>query len=234
MNKKHIQLIFILLLNLTMFGQKKEEFKDVYGHFVIKLHSVSTQKISDALKAEDSIIEKKWNGNVPPLTPAPPHLPESVAFDIQNSAIHLIIMPEHYTQYTIQNDFESDTTATYGVLDVIKINRENLNVTKFVPLRFEIYKSHPKTYSDFSSYNLIKENREIKRKIAGYDCFQIILNNVKNKMMVEMYVTEEINLNYHPIFNYREILSNYYPLYVKIYDEDFPNDSYDEYKFYKY
>ena len=53
-------------------------------------------------------------------------------------------------------------------------------------------------------------------------------------MMIELYVTEEINLNYHPNFNYKEILMKYYPLYLKLYHKDFPDDRFDEYKFYKY
>ena len=97
-----------------------------------------------------------------------------------------------------------------------------------------MYESYPKTYADFNTFKLLKENREIKKRIAGYDCFQILLENIKNKMIIELYVTEEIKLNYHPNFNYKEILDKYYPLNIKVYNKDFPNDRYDEYSFYKY
>ena len=232
--KKNILLLIILVLSLKLFGQKKEEFKEIYGHFVIKLHSVSTQKFADNFKAENSQAEIKWEGDVSPLTPSPPPIPEIAVFDRKNIAIHFIIMPKHYTQYTIPNDFENDSTATYGILDIIKIDKENLNTTKFVPLRYEMYESYPKTYADFNTFKLLKENREIKKRIAGYDCFQILLENIKNKMIIELYVTEEIKLNYHPNFNYKEILDKYYPLNIKVYNKDFPNDRYDEYSFYKY
>ncbi len=234
MKKTYLLLTIALLTNLTLFGQQKEEFKKILGHFVIKVHSVSTQKFSDNIETIDSNTERKWDGNASSLIPPPPPPPVPAVFDTKSRAIHFIIMPKHYTKYAVENDFENDSTTTNGVSEIQKIDRENLKVTRFIPLRFETYEGHKKTYSDFTKYKLLEENKKIRKNIAGYDCFQIILDNIQNNMMVEMYVTEQINLNYHPIFNYREILTNYYPLYIKIYNKDFPNDSFDEYKFFKY
>lgn len=239
--KKNILLLIIFFLNLKLFGQKKEEFKEIYGHFLIKKHSVQTQKYADSVDNSITTIDAKWEVAVPlgspmpPTPPPPPPLPKTAVFDRKDFIFHFIIMPKYYTQYTIPNEFKNDSILSYGIRDVIRIERENLNRTEFSPWRFEIYEGNPKNYGDFKRYyKFIAENKNVKKIIEGYNCFQVILKNIKTKRMVELFVTDEINLNYHPNFNYKEILENYYPLYLKIYHKDFPNDCYEEYKFYKY
>ena len=43
-----------------------------------------------------------------------------------------------------------------------------------------------------------------------------------------------IEMNYHPIINFKEILDKYFPLYAKLNNEKFPEDEYDEYLFFEY
>ena len=161
--QKKILLLIVFFLNLSSFGQKKEEFKEIYGHFVIKLHSVSTEKFADSFNTKNSETERKWEGNVSPSTPPPPPVPDVAVFNTQDMAIHFIVMPHHYTQYIVPNDFKNDSTATHGVIDVVKIDRQNLNTTKFVSQRFEMYESYPKTYADFNTLKLLEENRDVKK-----------------------------------------------------------------------
>ncbi|QQY81187.1 hypothetical protein JJL45_09625 [Tamlana sp. s12] len=66
------------------------------------------------------------------------------------------------------------------------------------------------------------------KTICGFECYRV---KGAAKGLVEMYVTEEINLNYNPAFTNRYLLDLFYPLYVKKYSENHPNDVYKEYVF---
>ena len=46
-----------------------------------------------------------------------------------------------------------------------------------------------------------------------------------------MYVTEQIELNYNPAFTNLHLLNKFYPLYIKEYLENYPNDVYKEFVF---
>lgn len=69
------------------------------------------------------------------------------------------------------------------------------------------------------NYEII-ENRNNTKIIEGYKCFQVIVKrkNITNSRLIvydfEIFVTEEIKLNYNPVWNYKEFLNKYYPLEI--------------------
>jgi len=66
----------------------------------------------------------------------------------------------------------------------------------------------------------ITEYRNDVRTILGYKCFKIILEkkSFKNPHLdvynIEMFVTEDIRLNYSPITQFKDVLDKYYPLEI--------------------
>ncbi len=81
----------------------------------------------------------------------------------------------------------------------------------------------------------IKVNKNIKKTILGFDCFQVIVDYYEfndfreesqdydfEKFMskypnqMTLWVTNEIKLNYHPIVKFKSILEKFYPIQVEI------------------
>lgn len=149
-------------------------------------------------------------------------------------------MPKTYTQTygdslkcehrldIYKETYESKVTCSYvektNIERYEQINRKNLkantierdtntNVIKILPKR------QIKLYSTANRYDLI-EYRDQTKIILGYKCFKIELKKKlqKNSHLTtydyEMYVTEEIDLNYNPISRDKNILEKYYPLQI--------------------
>ncbi|MEZ4968952.1 MAG: hypothetical protein R2814_04690 [Flavobacteriaceae bacterium] len=222
----------IVLLHFFLNGiysQMKENYYDRAGHFVIKKHSYISENYSSGDLENDS--EKNIQA---PSNLYPPPLPPPQSRDEWDFSLHFLIMPTYYTQYIVPNDFKMDSTVTHGVLEIIRVDRNSLNRTEFQPLRFEIYETEENGLKPFDNYKIIKENRADTKIIAGRECFQVIVDIISNGYSMELYVTESIELNYHPIMNFKEILDKYFPLYVRIFNEKFPDQEYDEYIFLEY
>lgn len=96
--------------------------------------------------------------------------------------------------------------------NIIERNR-NTNTYKILPQR------KVKFYSTSSRYDLI-EYRDQTKVILGYKCFKVLLkkkfqNNSRSVIYdFEMYVTEDIDLNYNPANRNKDILEKYYPLEI--------------------
>ncbi|WP_152538547.1 hypothetical protein [Aquimarina macrocephali] len=69
----------------------------------------------------------------------------------------------------------------------------------------------------------VSEFRNETKEINGYECFKIVTTSqdiIKNANNLEinythtLYVTEELQCKYHPVFKYRSILKKYYPLEI--------------------
>lgn len=67
----------------------------------------------------------------------------------------------------------------------------------------------------------IKEDKNDKKVISGYNCFKVILiaiidinKPILTKKTYEMYVTNEVNIQEHPIIEFESILNQYYPVEV--------------------
>jgi hypothetical protein len=74
-------------------------------------------------------------------------------------------------------------------------------------------------YSTADRYELL-EFKDDTKVILGYKCFKVVLKKKfqKNPHLTtydyEMYVTEDIKLNYHPAYRNKDILEKYFPLEI--------------------
>lgn len=114
---------------------------------------------------------------------------------------------------------EKSTTEMYEQIhrETLKANtiKRNIETNTYKILS----KRQIKLSSILKSYDLI-EYRNDTKMILGYTCFKIVLKkkNVRNPHLtvfdIEMYVTEDIKLNYNPVSRYEDILNKYYPLEI--------------------
>jgi len=134
--------------------------------------------------------------------------------------LHTLDIYEYY--------FESKTSCDYlkksNIERFQQINRSSLEANTVerntLTNHYNILpKRQIKLQSIPSDYRIIEKRNETK-VIAGYKCFKVILkkglqtNPHLTIYDIEMYVTEDINLNFSPICNYKEILNKYYPLEI--------------------
>jgi len=71
----------------------------------------------------------------------------------------------------------------------------------------------------------IQEYRKDKKVINNFDCFKVVLQineeespipGFKGETVYEMYVTEDIDLKYHPIIKYKSVVDHYLPLEIRV------------------
>ncbi len=224
----------ILCSILNSYAQQDVSFANSLENFIIKQRSLYSTKYADRINKElkegfEKMKEKPSSGiNIPLLPP-----PKVVASDFKQF-IYFTVTSKYYIQYsTVNNVFESDSLIGPAINSIKKIDRESLSVTEFNPSLFtksteELHEKH------ICTYQIEKEYKDAIKYIAGYKCFKVTLFNAINPYYgMEMYVTEDIKLNYHPVMNCKETLNKYFPLYIKIFSKDYPNDHYEEYMFFK-
>ncbi|MEP2059049.1 MAG: hypothetical protein ABJJ05_14650 [Maribacter litoralis] len=224
-------IVFIILSGTHFsFGQEKQNFTDINGHYVIKERWVVSQIYADSVEKEelDSRIKKGGSTN-DFITPTPPGI---AVFD-RKSNIHFLIESEQFIFYKINDEFKSDTPLSVGISSISQIDRINKKMKSFSPNRFETGVEHEIIYKNDDRFQLMEVNKNMRRQICNRDCFQVILNDTNTNRQVEMYVTEEMIIEYNPVLNVKKYLTDYYPLYLKFYDPKFPEDNFREYEFYK-
>lgn len=232
--------LFFSALMLLIFSKsfcQKQSFKDIYGRFIIKEHRLTSKVYADAVNiAKDSLPTGKWisaqTGKIDSLLPPPPAVPDLAVSDFKRFK-HFVVKPEYYIMYNISyNTFDYDTLGSEP-RKIIKVNREDLSAESFSTFNFTLRKEQIHK-ANICNYILEKEYRDIKKIISGYTCFKVILKNPKKpNYTLELYVTEDIKLNYHPVINCNFIIDDYFPLYIKEYHQDYPNDNFMEYSFIK-
>ncbi|MBC8753924.1 hypothetical protein H2O64_04530 [Kordia sp. YSTF-M3] len=126
------------------------------------------------------------------------------------------------------NFYESTASCDYtkpsNIFRYRQINRQTLDANEVIR---NVKKNKYKIGQKFKNRELfisndfeIIENRNKTKNIEGFHCFQVNLRRktINNSHLpvydFEMYVTEEIKLNYNPVWNYKDILEKYYPLEI--------------------
>ncbi len=80
-------------------------------------------------------------------------------------------------------------------------------------------KNKPYFFIKESGFEII-EYRNIKKEIAGFECFKVVVRvlentpNTKEYITYNLFVTEKISSLYHPTFNIKSVLEKYYPLEI--------------------
>ena len=220
-----------LIFSLVLTCSSAQDFPvntEIFGHFIIKDHWVISQKYADSMAAREALFFENLKND-----PNPPPSPPGVAVLDLKSNIHFIIESDRFIHYTIPNEFVEDTLVTKGVSKIVKVNRKTLKIDSFSPNSFSLWENFNALYYKDSNYEILEENQSKRKFILGYDCFQVLLEDHVG-YLIELYVTDAIKLEFHPVINAKMILSKYYPLYIRRYDPEFPSENYREYEFYKY
>lgn len=105
-------------------------------------------------------------------------------------------------------DFESDTLYN-AVLNILRIKRVDHSVTNFNLYNFSLRteKLYPSKYCD---YDIITEDEGDIKILAGCSCFKVTLKNeLQPDLSIDLYVTTDIVLDYHPIINCKAVLDNW-------------------------
>ncbi len=106
--------------------------------------------------------------------------------------------------------------------DYTVIDRNNY-ITYKLAKKDSIFKYSERPYSYNDKSIVVKEQRDRIKVINGYRCFKISFTDTEDiddeflttvQTQYELYVTDEINLGFHPFFKYKQILSKYYPLEI--------------------
>jgi len=241
-----MKLKFVLLIILSLMMNKsfcqEQSFTKETRKFIIEERRLTSQIFADAFNGKnDSLPIRQWTsvetGKTDSLLPSPPPPLPIAASDFKRFK-YFTVKPDYYIEYNISN--QCDTThLVYGSnrirfsqpQKIKKINRNDLSVESFDIANFKINKDNlPKT--ELCDYVVEKEDKSSKRVISGYNCYKITLKNSnKPNYVTELFVTKSIRLNYHPIINCEQFLSDYYPLYIKTYHVDYPNEKFIEYTF---
>ncbi len=233
-NFKHADkavLFFIVLISsaFNCIAQNDIEYTKLYKHFVIKEHWVQSERFAewfDNLKTtrkttlHDSILKK---------LPLPPPL---AVFDRKKST-HFKISPEYYTYYSFPDEFKTDSTVSYGISNIHRIDRSTNKRKTFSTTSFNLLDGTETRYQDDHRYSLLAENKNLTKEICGYNCFQVLMRDNNTKREVELYVTAEIKLEFHPVLNLKKCLSKYYPLYIRFYNTELPEEEFREYQFFE-
>lgn len=228
---KLIMVIFIITLANKSIGQENINYTKIRAHFIVEDHWVITQKYADSIAMRQSeFFSRPAKSDTIKMPPRPPQ----VAVFNRRQSTHLFIQPEDIVYYTIRDVPANDSTIIKDVTDIYKIDREGEKIKVFSPHDFKMKSEYNIRYKSDDRFVVVEENKNKIRKICGYDCFQVIMQDNSTNRPVELYVTEEIVLEYHPVFNVKKYLTKYYPLYLKFYDPEFPLDNYREYTFFKF
>ncbi len=145
----------------------------------------------------------------------------------QNFVMMLPYMVEEPSEkIKIHHEFNRDTIIMYYSIDGKVNNKIFINSTSLEA------KNVFNEYVDFDKNEIIKisEFKNEIKTINGFKCFKVIYNfktqgksvdfsnfSMKNR---ELWVTEKIKCNYHPVINDIEILEKYYPLEIIEYSND--------------
>lgn len=194
------------IINQELFDQSKKDYqkeflKDMKESTIIERRiariPVDTFKINQVIKANEASFAQLFNSTL-------------IADD--NVKFCLEYQDKIVKKYKIRNDLEEE---------VLEINAKTR--------RFE----GDDEFFEYSE-NEIKEVKEFKtqtKSINGYSCFRVVytfsepeLSEYSNLISSytytrEMWVTEKIKSNFHPIINDREIIKQYYPLEILEYSD---------------
>ncbi len=249
--------IFVLmcLLNSNLnYSQQieslKEDFKSKSSTFLIKTRNLSTQKYADyadSLNKNQVILWQPTDSILPDILLPPPPPPPPLSVHDERYYTILKITPQSIVSFSLfKQELLNDTILVPEITSYKKIDRKDTTVVYFFPLKFETTEQVKLIYDDVyeeslksefhKGYSIKEIDKNNRKNFAGYDCYFVLFqsNNFPDTI-VETYVSDEISIEYHPFFNQKKYLMDFYPLYLKkIIDQKFPDDSFIEITFFEY
>lgn len=223
-----------------LLAQEKEDFKNKMVCFIIKSHVYQSQIVADSLlNVEKKLLDEFKSGKS--LFPPPPPARLAMAYDEKHVDYLLVSSEKLIFQYMPRFLTGKDGHQKYvnlKALGYINISRDSLtqNTRNLMSDVFDRKKPIPIRYEEKESFPIVSENRDVVRTINGFKCHQIIMKDDLSGTgnLIEMFITEEIRLEYHPFLKVKEYLDRFFPLYIRSYDPNFPIESYEEYNYEMY
>lgn len=224
--------LFAIVLHSISANAQKQSFTENGVTFFVKSRSYFSKQLADSLnKVSKKKIELKSLNPKDTNVVVFDNILDIADYDIR-SLKYFRINPKNYVYFVIKNLKDSITNDSYFT-NIVKIDRDSLSNTIFNINEFTFSDfSYKEKYKNFNKdFKLVKTNNNKKKLIAGFNCYEVIFES--ESRILQMYVTEEIKLNYHPEINDEEILKKYYPLYIKMMSKEYPNHSFNESYFFK-
>jgi hypothetical protein len=225
-------LILITLLNIYDLNSQKQSFSEKGITFFIKSHYYFNKELADSLNNKFQNDLKLFSIKTKDSSTSTMKNTLEIADYDRRSIKYFRINPKSYIYFTIRNLKDSIMNEN-NFTNITKIDRDSLTLDIF---NIRDYKhlnlNYRERYKDYGkNFKLVKTNFNYKKVIAGFNCYEVIFES--EVRILQMFVTEDIKLNYHPEINDKEILKNYYPLYIKMMRKKYPKRNYTESVFYK-
>ncbi|WP_435578062.1 hypothetical protein [Gilvibacter sp.] len=214
-----LTLNFLLLLSqLVCFGQEIKEPIEI----IITGHHVITKEY---VRKNDSIFKASLRPDW-----VPTNAPSATAQD-SYSQIQLINRKNYFLDYRTQEEVRDG--FKYTIISSMKqVQKDSLKKREFRPVTFQLTSYKSFSNKDNFPYRIIETDENRTKTVDGFNCFYVKMESIKFPgRFIDMYVTNQIKLAYHPLISSSKIISQFYPLYMKIYNGEFPNDDYKEYTF---
>lgn len=217
----------------TLYSYAQEEsFKDKGTTFFIKTRSYFSKQLADSLNntRSKSVTLEPVNPNDTSVVILD-NVFEIAHYD-RKKFTYFRINPKEYIYFNLR-DLNDSIIYENNFTNISKVSRESLKQEIFQINNFKLldykFDAHTKEFS--KNFKLVNLNEKNIRKIAGYNCYEVIFES--ETRILQLFVTKEIKLNYHPELNDPEILKKYYPLYIKIMSKQYPKRSFTESIFYE-
>lgn len=220
--KKYISIVFLLLSTLSI--AQNNSFVPKKGEIIFKrTTNITNQKQLDSSlqayknNAIKELLNQGFGGDFESLSPK-----ADTASTISFVEMHM----SSYKQITLGLD-SNQQKLSYNLVfrdSVIgKYRRSEYDVKNFKQIRVKdslIFgiNNGSSNYSKKNKYKIsytegvITEYPNDVKNIKGYNCFKV--NFSANNFTMSLYVTKLIKSYYHPCFNIKQILDNYYPLEI--------------------
>ncbi|TSE04799.1 hypothetical protein [Aquimarina algiphila] len=235
-------LLLSLITALGCFGQSKAVFTPKTGKLIFKREiNITDQKLVDStfLNGSNKVLdaETKWFNKIMGIYKTDSTHSFSSQDSITRKAMDNFFNPNIMNSEVFLQGFEFKDSIIEVVVekDNIKpIYRSTIKRKKGLKLLEKIdendHRAKFSTYQDKYKYSpennlVIEEYRDQTKIINGYNCFKIIVQqtqsfgrskNVIVHYKYTMYGTKELQDKYHPIINFKSLLTKYYPLEIII------------------
>lgn len=216
---KHINYILILLILISCSTSKKlTEPSSQPTKFVFKKSMVSSKSGITELKSKtDSLINATYNPK------RKDSLMNKELKEMQMTEF-LIQTPETEIYIEVKNDsiwrYTKQNGKLIGDYFLIQKNSGVLNYyDKSKTVNYRKYDLFAKNHK----YEII-ENRKNKKEINGFDCYKLTLitkdeETDMGNTIYEMYVTDKIELPIHSVINLTKLVTNTFPMEIRISEE---------------
>ncbi len=205
-------LIIVLFNNTSPFEKAIKKQDSAPTTFIFNKYRALTKSGLNEIKK--SAIDSEYNPNGKgtaynellkknPLT--------NIPIDSNLINIHIEYKNDSIWRYTKEN---GDLKGDY-----ILVNKEN-EIIKYYDESKSLCNKEENLFENSDKFQIIK-NEEDRKTILGYNCFKLTIIKIKEKSefgntILEMYVTDKIELPIHSVINLTKYIPNLFPLEIRI------------------